>query len=302
MNDGRPWLIVDVRRANLALDNSSRREPDVKSHLPKTDGVKIRNNLMPIHRRRFRIEEAIIGGDMPMPADGEVGPLHREIMNELRAIRSQMGSSGRARSATVETLDASVSREAAEAYALLETYRAQIEQCEKLKVELDLIYDAINRTKREIAVLHGKSFNGEEMAKVNGELGAVVGGTEEATQQILEAAEAIDNASSALSKVTSPDQQKILSEEIQERVVSIFEACNFQDLTGQRISKVMTTMKFIENHITVMMDIWGGVDAIKAHAPPIVDDREGDAKLLNGPKLDGDEGHASQNDIDALFD
>ena len=102
--------------------------------------------------------------------------------------------------------------------------------------------------------------------------------------------------------MTSPDQHKILSEEIQERVVSIFEACNFQDLTGQRISKVMTTMKFIENHITVMMDIWGGVDAIKAHAPPIVDDRDDDAKLLNGPKLDGDAGHASQNDIDALFD
>ena len=290
--------------ANRAFDNGSRREPDVKSHLFKTEGVKVRNNLMPIHRRRFRIEEAFIGGDMPMPAvgDGEVGPMHSEIMNELRAIRAHMGSAGPVRSAAAETLDASVSREVAEAHALLETYRAQIEQCEKLKVELDLIYDAINRTKREIAVLHGKSFNGEEMAKVNGELGAVVGGTEEATQQILEAAEAIDNASSALSKVTSPDQQKILSEEIQERVVSIFEACNFQDLTGQRISKVMTTMKFIENHITVMMDIWGGVDAIKAHAPPIVDDREGDAKLLNGPKLDGDEGHASQNDIDALFD
>ena len=36
-------------------------------------------------------------------------------------------------------------------------------------------------------------------------------------------------------------------------------------------------MKFIEHHINVMMDIWGGVDAIKAHAPPIVDDRVGDA-------------------------
>ena len=43
-------------------------------------------------------------------------------------------------------------------------------------------------------MLHGKSFNGEEMAKVNGELGAVVGGTEQATQQILEATEAIDQA------------------------------------------------------------------------------------------------------------
>jgi len=259
---------------------------------------------MPIHRRRFRIEEAI--GDMPIPsvADGEVGPMHREIMTELRAIRTQMATArpGAGQSAAAETINESVTREVAEAHALLETYRAQIEQCEKLKVELDLIYDAINRTKREIAVLHGKSFNGEEMAKVNGELGAVVGGTEEATQQILEAAESIDQAASALTKVNSPDQQKLLSEEIQERVVSIFEACNFQDLTGQRISKVMTTMKFIENHITVMMDIWGGVDAIKAHAPPIVDTREGDARLLNGPKLDDDVGHASQDDIDALFD
>jgi chemotaxis protein CheZ len=85
-------------------------------------------------------------------------------------------------------------------------------------------------------------------------------------------------------------------------VVSIFEACNFQDLTGQRISKVMATMKFIETHITVMMDIWGGVDAIRAHAPAIIDERQGDARLLNGPKTEGDIGHASQNDIDALFD
>jgi chemotaxis protein CheZ len=258
---------------------------------------------MPIHRRRFRIEEAIVG-DVPMPeiADGDVGPMHHEIMSELRAIRAQMANGAGRNAAATETIDASVAREVAEAHALLETYRAQIEQCEKLKVELDLIHDAISRTKREIAVLHGTSFNGEEMAKVNGELGAVVGGTEEATQQILEAAESIDQAATALAKVTSPDQHKILSEEIQERVVSIFEACNFQDLTGQRISKVMTTMKFIENHITVMMEIWGGVDAIKAHAPPIVDEREGDARLLNGPKLEGDVGHASQNDIDALFD
>ena len=257
---------------------------------------------MPVHRRRFRIEEAISGDiQMPPEVEADVGPMHREIMNELRAIRTQMAAPRQSANPADSAAEAA-SREAAEAQAMLETYRAQIEQCEKLKVELDLIYDAITRTKREIAVLHGKSFNGEEMAKVNGELGAVVGGTEEATQQILEATEAIDNAATALSKVTSPDQQKLLSEEIQERVVSIFEACNFQDLTGQRIKKVMTTMKFIEHHITNMMEIWGGVDAIKAHAPPIVDTREGDAKLLNGPKTDGAVGHASQDDIDALFD
>jgi chemotaxis protein CheZ len=35
--------------------------------------------------------------------------------------------------------------------------------------------------------------------------------------------------------------------------------------------------------------------------PAVVDTREGDAKLLNGPKMDGDDGHASQDDIDAMF-
>jgi chemotaxis protein CheZ len=258
---------------------------------------------MSVSRKRFRIEQAILG-DAPMPMSavegGDIGPMHREIMAELRSIRSQMAA-GPGRATVTESAEAQITREVADAQQLLETYRAQIEQCEKLKVELDLIHDAINRTKREIATLHGKSFDGGEMAKVNGELGAVVGGTEQATQQILEATEAIDQAATALSKNTSPDQQKLLSEEIQERVVSIFEACNFQDLTGQRISKVMNTMKFIEQHIYEMMNIWGGIDAIKAHATPTVDTREGDARLLNGPKMEGDVGHASQDDIDAMF-
>jgi chemotaxis protein CheZ len=254
---------------------------------------------MPVHRKRFRIEESFFGA-APVSAetDDDVIPMHREIMNELRAIREQMAGPHRGGAITEGGIDPTP-QQSSDAQILLQTYRAQIEQCEKLKVELDLIHDAINRTKQEIAMLHGKG--GAEMAKMTGELGAVVGGTEEATQQILEATEAIDQAATALAKVTSPDQQRLLSEEIQERVVSIFEACNFQDLTGQRISKVMATMKFIEHHITVMMDIWGGVDAIKAHAPGAIDDRTGDARLLNGPKLAGDAGHASQDDIDAMF-
>ena len=258
---------------------------------------------MSVKRKRFRVEQAILG-EPAMPeveasSGGDIGPMHREIMAELRSIRAQMAATQP--QSTTDSVASAIAREVAEAHALLETYRAQVEQCEKLKVELDLIHDAISRTKHEIAVLHGKSFNGEEMAKVNGELGAVVGGTEQATQQILEATEAIDQAATALSKNVTPDQQKLLSEEIQERVIAIFEACNFQDLTGQRISKVMQTMKFIEQHINEMMNIWGGVDAIKAHTPAIVDNREGDARLLNGPKLDGDAGHASQDDIDAMF-
>lgn len=252
-----------------------------------------------VQRRRFRIEDVILGTASESGDPAPLPPRHSEIMAELKAIRAEMIRPDR-------TPAPAEQGHAAESYhdtqKLLETYRAQIEQCEKLKVELDLIQEAINLTKQEIAVLHGKSFNGTEMAKVTGELGAVVGGTEEATQHILEAAEAIDQAAAALPKITSAEQQRLLAEDIQERVVAIFEACNFQDLTGQRISKVMGTMKFIEHHINVMMDIWGGVDAIRAHAPPLVDDRDDDARLLNGPKLEGDAGHASQDDIDALFD
>ncbi len=263
---------------------------------------------MPVQRKRFRVENIHHGSPVieEIEHSGEPMPHHSEIMSELRAIRAQMaGSHGQPAAAAGSNVTSSnmaaMSQEVSEMQSTLETYRAQIEQCEKLKIELDLIHEAISRTKQEIAVLHGKSFNGAEMAKVTGELGAVVGGTEQATQQILEAAEAIDQAASALGKVQSADQQARLSEDILEKVVAIFEACNFQDLTGQRISKVMNTMKFIEHHINVMMDIWGGVDAIKAVSPGIVDDRVGDARLLNGPKLDGDQGHASQDDIDALF-
>src|SRR5216110_3438528 len=114
---------------------------------------------MSVNRKRFRIEQALLGDApivMPAVEGGEIGPMHREIMSELRAIRAQMAGFGHTPAAS--TGQSEITREIAESHALLETYRAQIEQCAKLKVELDLIHDAINRTKREIATLHGKSF------------------------------------------------------------------------------------------------------------------------------------------------
>src|SRR5262249_48550535 len=155
-----------------------------------------------VHRKRFRVEEAILGQvPIPEPVDHESASIHREIMAELHSIRAQMAREGTR--PALAAIDASATQQVAEARAMLESYRAQIEQCEKLKVELDLIHDAINRTKREIAVLHTKSFSGDEILRMNGELGAVVGGTEQATQLILEAAEAIDQAATALDSVDS---------------------------------------------------------------------------------------------------
>lgn len=142
----------------------------------------------------------------------------------------------------------------------------------------------------------------EEFKRIMQELDAVTAATAQATHRIITAAEEIDQLADNLSATLKGKMERDLVHDISDHIIGIFEACNFQDLTGQRISKVMGTMRFIENHINVMMEIWGGVDAIKAHVPPIVDMREGDARLLNGPKLDGDHGHASQDDIDALFD
>ena len=61
------------------------------------------------------------------------------------------------------------------------------------------------------------------------------------------------------------------------------------------------TLKFIETHIVRMMEIWGGLDAFKGIAAEKPAEREGDARLLNGPRIAGEGGHASQDDIDAMF-
>ena len=81
---------------------------------------------------------------------------------------------------------------------MLDAYKAQIAEAQKLKGELDLIYDAINKTKQEIATVHMTGFEGPEMARVTNELDAIVGGTAHATEQILSNAEEIDQLSATL--------------------------------------------------------------------------------------------------------
>ena len=187
------------------------------------------------------------------------------------------------------------------AQRLIERFQAQIGQMQKLKPELDVIEDAICRTKQELATIHVTGFSGPEMARVANELDAVVDGTEQATQAILNAVEDIDRSANALTASLTSEADQQLARDIQDKVVSIFEACNFQDLTGQRITKVVATLKFIEDHIRRMMEIWGGVEALKEFTPVAMAEREGDDKLLHGPKLEGEAGHVSQDDIDALF-
>jgi chemotaxis protein CheZ len=252
---------------------------------------------MTAQRRMFRIEQMDVAAaaepapdamaDIAMPeglsaSDMEAVRRHRELLGEIKALRT-----------LVEPKD--------EAQRILETYQAQLLEMQKLKTELVTIHDAIMRTKQEIATLHLTGFRGQSMSRMTHELDAVVAGTEQATQSILNMVEDIDQFATTLIETGKGETELSLGRAIQDRVVKVFEACNFQDITGQRISKVVNTWKFIERHVEEMMEIWGGIEAFKDYIPQTPEEPRGDDALLNGPKLADDAGHASQDDIDALF-
>jgi len=183
---------------------------------------------------------------------------------------------------------------------IITDYQRQFTEAYKLKTELEGIQEAIMRTKQEIASLHVSGFKGQEMSRVTDELDAVVGGTERATESILSAAEGIDEAAGNLMARLKGENEGLVSD-IQDRVLQIFEACNFQDLTGQRITKVVGVLRFIEDRVNRMMEIWGGMEAFATIEADESLRRVGDAALLNGPALPEANGIASQDDIDALF-
>ncbi len=241
---------------------------------------------MQARRKTFRVEsmDRVAGRAAIQPGvHHHNGHHHDEVMSELRALRALIKPAEQ------------VSQQ------MIDAYKQQIAEAAKLKGELDLIHDAINRTKQEIANVHVTGFEGPQMARVTNELDAIVGGTETATETILSSAEDIDQLASTLLARLKDDQNQQIAADIQDRVIKVFEACNFQDLTGQRITKVVATLKFIETHIVKMMEIWGGMEAFKHIEAETIAAREGDAALLNGPKVDGEAGHASQDDIDSLF-
>jgi len=125
-----------------------------------------------------------------------------------------------------------------------------------------------------------------QMTRVAHELQAVMKGSEEATQKILAAAEDIDQVANNLSAALKGEFEQGHAQDIQERVIAIFEACNFQDLIGQRVAKVMATLNQFESKIARAIANIGQSDA----APP-----------MHGPRLESDRGHVSQNEIDLMF-
>jgi chemotaxis protein CheZ len=236
---------------------------------------------MPVRRKVFRIEETHLenaqGGTREVNSDGE----RQEVLRELKALRELIARKPR----EADSPDAA---------------RVGANGLRALKDETDSIRRAISHTKQEIAALHLNGFSGCDYGRVFRELDAVMGGAGHAIEQILATAEDIDEAANTLSAILKGERDQALAQDIRDQVARIFEACNFHDLAGQRITKVMATLKFIEERVARMMAIWGGVETFQDRTGALYAQPKGTV-LMNGPKLDGDPGHASQDDIDRLF-
>lgn len=179
----------------------------------------------------------------------------------------------------------------------MESFAQRVIEGERLRADLKELTDAIAHTKEQIAALR-PSGSTDRIERAAIELDAVVLDTEHATNRILAATEALEELGARLAAQSSDDVTSGIADEIAERVVEIFESCNFQDITGQRITKVVDTMKFIDERVHRMIEIWGE-DSLKDFAP-VVEQEEPQGEALHGPALP--EQRISQDEIDALFD
>ncbi len=243
-------------------------------------------------RRVFRIERnnPLDDGELVVATDDT--SRHKEIMDALADLKS----GGLSVPSNVNTDNSGAEKQ------FLIDFKQELAEAQNLRAEMAKISESIASTKREIATLHHTNFADNTDVKVANELDAVVVATEKATDDILTAAESIDADARDLAAALSGSKHEDMVLDIQEQTMKIFEACNFQDLTGQRVHKVLDTMKFIETHIDKMIEIWGGLENFLDISPDSIVKKTGDDALLSGPGLDDDGAiRSSQDDIDSLF-
>ncbi|WP_209000037.1 protein phosphatase CheZ [Pannonibacter tanglangensis] len=166
----------------------------------------------------------------------------------------------------------------------------------RIKLDLAEMHEAIERTKREIANIKMEDEEGNRFTTTSSELDAIVTQTERATQDILAAAERIQEQAWTLREAGADDA---VCDEIDAKATEIFMACSFQDLTGQRTQKVVHVLRYLESRINLMIGIWG-IAEVKADETAGPVDTRPDAHLLNGPQMDGK--GVSQSFVDSMMD
>lgn len=154
---------------------------------------------------------------------------------------------------------------------------------------LEYLSGHIRDTRSEIALLRGAASENQALSSTADELEEIVVETARATNTIMDAAEDVER----LSQQVPVD----VAAGLQAAVTKIYEASTFQDITGQRIGKVVHALQSLEERLDALVDACCTETEQASSNISTVDD---DAALLNGPQLST---HANtQSDIDRLFD
>lgn len=162
-----------------------------------------------------------------------------------------------------------------------------------LHADIAALASYITAVKTEIAEVRADEISGKYLPGASDELGAIVGATEQATNGIFEAVEAIESLTPTMTPETA--------EQVTQAVVSVYEACSFQDITGQRIAKVVKALQTIEGKVQALLAALGeeAASARPSRAEGAAENRRDHGDLMNGPQLPGR--GISQDDVDALL-
>lgn len=164
---------------------------------------------------------------------------------------------------------------------------------EELFGELEKLAAFVKKARQEVASLRPDDVKDEFLPSASDELDAIVESTAKATHSIMDATEDLE----ALNGKFGADVDNV----VMSATSKIYEACGFQDITGQRIGKVVKALHSIEDRVDALLHAFG--DEIKAFKDTNPKDDKPkvltDADLLEGPQLEGSANE--QDDIDALL-
>ncbi len=129
-----------------------------------------------------------------------------------------------------------------------ESLRAQSSSThiEILRRELQEMSASIMQTRNEIAAIKPDGPGNNRIMAATGELDVIVSATERATSDILTSAEQIQDIATTLREAGVADET---CDEIDNHVINIFTACSFQDITGQRTTKVVNVLRYLEQRV-----------------------------------------------------
>jgi chemotaxis protein CheZ len=144
-----------------------------------------------------------------------------------------------------------------------------------LLAEVEELGRTIAAAKAEIAALRVDDITDSHIPSATDELDAIVAHTATATNCILEVCETLDSVAAGMTGAQA--------EQLNDATTRIYEACSFQDITGQRISKVVLTLKTIEQKVAHIITTFSRAAASDHVSPPVAEVVA--ESLLNGPQL-----------------